>query len=62
MSDSNNGRFRCIHCGDRFDLNDEDMELFNEGFFALEPDTCDDCGNYESAPDYPEFSDADPGL
>lgn len=62
MSDSKYGRFSCIHCGERFNLNDDDMELYNEGYFTIEPDTCDDCSNYESAPDYPEFSDADPGL
>lgn len=62
MLNSKYGRFRCIHCGTRFNLDDEDMELYSEGYFTIEPDTCDDCSNYESAPDYPEYSDADTGL
>lgn len=63
MSDSKYGRFRCIHCGCRFNLNDEENEAYENGFFMIDPDCCDDCfDNLEHAPDYPEFSDADPGL
>lgn len=63
MSDSKYGRFRCIHCGSRFNVNDEENEAYENGFFMIDPDCCDDCfDNLEHAPDYPEFSDADPGL
>jgi hypothetical protein len=63
MSDSKNGRFRCIHCGDRFNLNDEENEAYENGFFMIDPDCCADCFlNLEHAPDYPDFSDADSGL
>ena len=62
MSDSNYGRFRCIHCGGRFNLNDEENEVYEQGFYAIDPDCCDDCYGNNSFADYPEFSDADPGL
>ena len=59
----NNYHFKCIHCGDGFNLNDEDDELFSEGHFMYEPDTCDECGCH-NRPFSEEncFSDADPGL
>ena len=59
------GRFRCRRCGDRFDLSDkEEMKMFEEGYYDHEPDTCDDCCDmrYAGHGDYPEYSDADPGL
>ncbi len=57
------GRFRCIHCGVRFDLDPEEMEMFSEGFYSTEPDTCDDCcHNYSGVPEIDTFSDADCGL
>ncbi len=57
-----NGRFRCTNCGDRFDIDKDEMELFEEGYYDHEPDTCDFClGNtYDTYVD--SCSDADPGL
>ena len=37
------GRYRCIHCGDRFDLSPAEQEDRDEGYCDNEPDTCDDC-------------------
>jgi hypothetical protein len=60
---SNYGRFRCIRCGDRFDLSPDEMADYDEGYFTNDPDTCSDCIDMSDCPgDYPEFSDADPGL
>jgi len=56
------GRFRCKHCGDRFNLSDEEMSDYEDGLFMHDPDCCDDCTPETSGFDYPEFSDADPGL
>lgn len=56
-----NRKYRCIYCGDWFELNDEDNQFMEEGFITHEPDCCDDCN---PNPQYEEetFSDADPGL
>ena len=62
MSDSNNGRFRCIYCGSKFNLNDKENEVYEQDFYTIDPDCCDDCYNNNSFADYPEFSDADPRL
>ena len=57
------GQFRCIYCGDYFDLTKEEMEVFLEGYLANYPDTCDNCNNMLNHPIFEdEFSDADPGL
>ena len=57
------GRFRCSVCGDLFDLNDDDEEEYEEGYYLYEPDRCYDCAQNFTIP-YQEdsFSDADPGL
>lgn len=57
-----NGRFRCIHCGDRFDLEPEEEESYENGFFMIEPDCCDDCFHNTGGSDFDTYSDADPGL
>ena len=62
MSYSIYGRFSCRHCGCKFNLNDDEMEAFEGGFFENNPDCCDDCYYDQKFEDYPEFSDADPGL
>jgi hypothetical protein len=62
MPNSIDGRFRCIHCGQRFNLDKDEMELYEEGYYAIDPDCCDDCYNGLSHADYPEYSDADNGL
>lgn len=56
------GRFRCTVCGDRFDIDAEENELYSEGLYACEPDICDDCLMHSSYIHYDEYSDADPGL
>ena len=40
----------------------EEKEVYEQGFYAIDPDCCDDCYGNNSFADYPEFSDADPGL
>ena len=55
-------RFRCIHCGDRFDLSNEESEDYANGFYSNEPDCCDDCVCNINHQECDEFSDADPGL
>jgi hypothetical protein len=59
-------RFRCIHCGDRFDLTGEDLQNFQEGLYMNDPDCCDDCFDNVNYHDYDygcdEYSDAAPGL
>ena len=58
-----NGRFRCTSCGDRFDLKDKDeLELFEEGHYDHEPDTCDLCIGLTYDTYIDSYSDADPGL
>jgi hypothetical protein len=63
---SQDGRYRCRYCGDRFNLNRIDQELYEDGFFEHEPDECDFCQTHnlpDNDPDRIEdFSDADPGL
>jgi len=56
------GRFRCINCGDRFDLSNEESEDYANGFYSNEPDSCDDCFGNVNHQEIEEFSDADPGL
>jgi len=34
----------------------------SEGYYAINPDCCDDFYNGSLHVNYPEFSDADPGL
>lgn len=59
--------FRCRFCGDMFTLSEDDQELWEEGYLIDTPDACDYCAyNAENAQaieaDYPNYSDADPGL
>jgi len=56
------GRFRCIHCGDSFDLSDEENEDYENGFFMDDPDCCDDCLKNVNYQEYDTYSDTDPGL
>ena len=56
-------RFRCTICGDGFNLNNEDTETYNEGYFTYEPDVCDECNSCnEQCFEHDSYSDADPGL
>jgi hypothetical protein len=58
-------RFRCIHCGDYFDLSPADQNDYEEGYYDHIPDTCDECMEMinHSYPDISDLhSDADPGL
>ena len=60
-----NGRFKCRHCGGRFDLSPSEEENHDEGYYMHDPDECRDCAELQSESywqDYPEYSDADPGL
>lgn len=62
-----NMQFKCRHCGDVFTLSDEDQELWEDGYLFDTPDTCDFCSytiDHADAieADYPNYSDADPGL
>lgn len=57
----NTGRFRCIHCGDRFDLSKDDNENYENGLYYFEPDCCGDCVCNLNYQEFEEFSDADPG-
>jgi len=58
------GRFRCIHCGGRFDVSPQEDLLFSEGYYDSEPDECTECQQMilSSTGCYDTFSDADPGL
>ena len=58
----NDGRFRCIHCGDRFDLSDEENEDYSNGYYDHDPDCCDQCFDNSTYQDFDTYSDADPGL
>lgn len=62
MSNSEYGRFRCIHCGDRFNLEPEEQEMYDEGWFNTDPDCCDDCNCNTTNQVWEYISDADPGL
>lgn len=60
---SQKGQFRCIHCGDRFDLFGSEKEDYENGYYDHTPDTCDDCCDMMNHPPHDlEHSDADPGL
>ena len=56
------GRFRCIHCGIRFNLPESENEDFENGFYSSDPDCCDDCIENVNYQEYDTYSDADPGL
>ncbi len=56
------GRFRCIHCGDRFDLSNEEIEDYANGFYSNEPDCCDDCVSNINHEECDVYSDTDTGL
>jgi len=59
----NRGRFRCIHCGDYFNLNKPEQRLYDEGYYISEPDICDEClDNFNYPVEYDNYSDADSGL
>ncbi len=63
MTDSIYGRFRCIHCGCKFNLSDEEQDTFDQGFYEMDPNCCDECYfNSSFADECFDFSDADPGL
>jgi hypothetical protein len=52
------GKYRCVHCGDRFDIESEEEE-----YLEYTPDTCQECCDMINHPPYDiEYSDADPGL
>lgn len=55
-------KFRCIHCGDRFELDEADNETFEEGYFDHEPDCCYECADNLNHPTFDDYSDADVGL
>ncbi len=58
-----NGRFRCIRCGDRFDLTDPDeIEMFENGHYDQDPDICDECLDGYNNAICENYSEADPGL
>jgi hypothetical protein len=60
----NNGKYRCVHCGEYFD-DPEYEEIADCGFFAPPPDTCEECCDMINHPphDINELhSDSDPGL
>lgn len=54
-------KFKCIHCGKEFTLDDDDRELYEDGYFIFEPDTCDECMEMINNPpkDIDLFSDTD---
>ena len=58
-----NRRYRCIHCGELFELSNEEQRLLEQGFITYTPKTCDEC--YEmllnNVPDE-ILSDSDSGL
>lgn len=55
--------FRCRYCGNDFYLSNEDYELYIEGYFDHEPDTCPECeNNFSGDFEYELFSDAETGL
>jgi hypothetical protein len=56
-----NGKFRCVHCGEYFTLNNSENELYEEGWITIEPDCCEDCIN-NSQCEEDSYSDADNGL
>ncbi len=53
--------YKCKFCGDTFQLDPDEQELYDEGFMEIDPECCDDCmvGQSFGAPD--EF-DSHPGL
>jgi len=58
--------FTCRHCGEEFRVDEETMDLIENGYVGP-PDTCGDCGGEDSS--YGPtghgdtcMSDADPGL
>ena len=55
-------RFRCVRCGEGFNVSDEDDQLYSEGYYTFEPDICDDCDMYNTDYEIECHSDADPGL
>ena len=58
-------KFKCIYCGDSFQLSPQDQEDYENGYIDSTPDTCIDClGMLNAPPDfsYEQHSDADPGL
>ncbi len=61
---NNKGRFRCSTCGIYFNLDTDDMDNFENGYYTTEPDTCDECfyDSHEFYIEHQDFSDADPGL
>ena len=60
---SKKGRYHCRHCGADFNLTAQDQDAVDQGY-GTHPDSCYDCDDMieNSQVDYPEFSDADPGL
>lgn len=56
-------RCKCFHCGDEFPISKSTEIDWAEGWIDL-PDECPDClaNIADSANNYEEYSDADPGL
>jgi len=60
-----NRKYKCIHCGDYFNLSPSNQEDMDEGYYDHTPDTCDECMDMINHPchDISELhSDSDPGL
>lgn len=53
--------FHCIHCGDNFELTDEEQEVYEEGWYDTEPNCCDNCLNNDFA-EQDEFMEPNIGL
>lgn len=56
---------KCCKCGCQYEMTAEEIELYFDG--GLEREICEECFEDEEStfgyyPDFPEFSDADPGL
>jgi len=55
--------FRCKYCCNDFYLSKEETELYLNGWYEHEPDTCQDCEQeFNPEFDYELYSDADNGL
>ena len=39
--------FRCIHCGERFELNRHEQEVYEYDEFEVNQDECEDCYSLE---------------
>ena len=56
-------KFRCIWCGELFELSDDEYKAYEKGYYVYEPDQCDECSKREGfIGEWENYSDADPGL